>query len=63
MSEEPDSLPRLLTDLNGWYALTMLGVGLRTGLLDALLVGPGDAAEMARRAEVDERNALEWLRA
>ncbi|MGB9011557.1 MAG: class I SAM-dependent methyltransferase [Aeromicrobium sp.] len=63
MSEESDSLPRLLTDLNGWYALTMLGVGLRTGLLEALLAGPGDAADLARRADVEERNALEWLRA
>lgn len=58
-----ESPPRLLTDLVSWYAMTMLGLGLRTGLLDALLAGPGDAATIADRASIDERNALEWLRA
>jgi len=53
--------PKWLSQLLGWYAMTVLGLGARTGLLDALLAAPGTAAEIAERAGVDERNALQWL--
>ena len=39
----------------------VLALGQRTGLLDALLAGPGTADEIAARAGVDARNAREWL--
>ena len=58
----PDETPTLLRDLFGWYSLVLLGLGMRAGLLDALLAGPGTAAEVAERAGVDDRNAYEWLR-
>lgn len=63
MSDSGHQPPRFLTQLFGWYALTMLGVGARSGLLDALVEGPGTTEEIAQRAGVDPRNALEWLRA
>ena len=62
MTESAHQPPPLLRDLFGWYSLTLLALGDRVGLLDALLVGPGTAAEIAGRASVDERNAFEWLR-
>jgi 2-polyprenyl-3-methyl-5-hydroxy-6-metoxy-1,4-benzoquinol methylase len=58
-----DEQPRWLTQLFGWYAMTVLGLGARTGLLDAVRAGPGTADEIAARAGVDKRNTLEWLRA
>jgi SAM-dependent methyltransferase len=60
--EASDQTPSLLRDLLGWYSFVLLGLGMRTGLLDALVAGPGTAAELAARAGVDERNAFEWLR-
>jgi hypothetical protein len=55
--------PLLLTHLAGWYATNALALGHRSGLLAALLDGGGTAADIAARAGVDRRNALEWLRA
>ena len=62
MTEETHAVPAFLRDLFGWYSMVLLGLGRRTGLLDALLSGPGTAEEIAARAGVDTRNALEWLR-
>lgn len=62
MSEE-NLPPKFLTDLFGWYAMTMLSLGARTGLLAALEQGPGTADDIAARAALDKRNCLEWLRA
>ncbi len=58
----PEAVPKVLSDLFGWYSLNLLALGMRTGLLDALLEGPASSPEVASRAEVDPRNALEWLR-
>lgn len=58
-----DDFPRFVHDLFGFYSFLNLGVGQRTGLLAALVTSPGTPAEVAGRAGVDERNALEWLRA
>lgn len=62
MSDQPDEMPKVLRDLFGWYSMSLLAVGLRSGLLDALLAGPGTAEVIATRAGVDRRNAYEWLR-
>jgi 2-polyprenyl-3-methyl-5-hydroxy-6-metoxy-1,4-benzoquinol methylase len=58
-----DERPKWMTDMLGWYAITMCALGASTGLLDALLERPGSASEIAERSGADERNALEWLRA
>lgn len=42
--------------------MVLLGLGRTTSLLGALLEGPGTATEIAARADVDTRNAFEWLR-
>lgn len=62
MTEPAPQPPTILRDLFGWYSLTLLALGDRVGLLDALVTGPGTAAEIAARARVDQRNAFEWLR-
>lgn len=62
MNAPAEQPPALIRDLFGWYSLTLLALGDRVGLLDALILGPGSAAEIAQRASVDERNAFEWLR-
>lgn len=62
MSEQDHSPPTLLRDLFGWYSLTLLALGMRSGLLDTLLEGPGTADEVAARAGLDLRNVHEWLR-
>jgi SAM-dependent methyltransferase len=59
--DQPPSLPLPLEHLRGWYAIVMLALGRRTGLLDALLAGPGTGDELAERAGVDARNSREWL--
>jgi SAM-dependent methyltransferase len=60
MSDD-SGLPLLLQHLIGGYAMLLLGLGRRTGLLDAAVAGPGTADEIAARAGVDPRNAREWL--
>jgi 2-polyprenyl-3-methyl-5-hydroxy-6-metoxy-1,4-benzoquinol methylase len=63
MSEPGQQPPALIRDLFGWYSLTLLALGDRVGLVDALMLGPGTAPEIADRAGVDDRNTFEWLRA
>jgi len=58
----PEAAPLLLQHLNGMYAMQVLAVGDRSGALAALLDGPGDAAEIAARSALDERNVEQWLR-
>jgi SAM-dependent methyltransferase len=62
VADQEHAPPKFFTDLVGWYSLTTLAIGSRTGLLDALCAGPGTVDEIADRAGVDRRNALEWLR-
>jgi 2-polyprenyl-3-methyl-5-hydroxy-6-metoxy-1,4-benzoquinol methylase len=51
-----------LADLTlGHVLITMIGLGHRVGLLDALAAGPATAAAIASRAGVDPRYAQEWL--
>ena len=54
-------MPRFVDDLFGCYAILLLGIGSRVGLLDALLSGPGSADELAGRAGADPRSTHEWL--
>jgi SAM-dependent methyltransferase len=61
MTDETD-LPPFLPHLIGAFAVLLLQVGHRTGLLEAVLAGPGTAEELATRAGADARNAEEWLR-
>ncbi|HEX2849389.1 MAG TPA: class I SAM-dependent methyltransferase [Acidimicrobiales bacterium] len=63
MTDEGPSYPKFVRDLFGWYSITMLALGARTGLLDAVLSGGGSVEEISRRAGTDSRNTLEWLRA
>ena len=60
MTGEAD-LP-FLPQLTGAFAVVLLQIGHRSGLLDAVLAAPGTAEEVAGRAGVDVRNAEEWLR-
>lgn len=53
----------LLNQLSGWAASVLLGVGLRTGLLDAVLIGPGTAEQIAERAGTSVPSTREWLAA
>ena len=53
-------LPLLFNDVARWYAVTAAALGIRTGLVDALLDGGGRAAELAGAAGVDEDNAARW---
>jgi ubiquinone/menaquinone biosynthesis C-methylase UbiE len=51
-----------LTDLMTGSALTMLiGIGHRTGLLEAAAAGPATSAGLAERAGLEERYVREWL--
>ena len=61
MTDDGHALPKLFADLSGWYAMTALAVGARTGLLPALEAG-GTVEEIGARAGADPRNTLEWLR-
>jgi len=55
---------KLLGDLGGTMASMMAVLGDRLGLFKDLAErGPATSAELAERAGVDERYALEWLRA
>jgi SAM-dependent methyltransferase len=53
---------RALTDVAGTMATLLCVIGDRLGLFVALDEGPATAADLAARARVDERYALEWLR-
>jgi len=50
----------LLSDTARWYAATTVALGIRTGLIDALLAGGGTADELAAAARVDPDNAARW---
>lgn len=55
---------RMLDVLNSGALAVMISVGHRTGLLDAMAgAGPLTSAELAARAELDERYVREWLAA
>jgi 2-polyprenyl-3-methyl-5-hydroxy-6-metoxy-1,4-benzoquinol methylase len=54
---------RLLDDMAGAMIGVLCALGDRLGLFTALAAGPVDAVELARRAEVDERYARDWLAA
>lgn len=53
---------RALGDVAGAMATILCAVGDKLGLFAALEGAPATAAELAKRAAVDERYALEWLR-
>jgi hypothetical protein len=40
MTDQEQAPPTLLNNLFGWYAMVIVGLGMRTGLLDALLEVP-----------------------
>lgn len=60
-----DALPpfarTLLGTINGAATALMLSIGHRTGLFEALTRGPATSAELAARADLDERYVREWL--
>jgi SAM-dependent methyltransferase len=55
-----NDLPPLFHDVARWYAATTVALGIRTGLVDALLSGCGTTAELATAAGVDAGNAERW---
>jgi SAM-dependent methyltransferase len=57
-----DETPLFFQHLPGLFAVTLLQIGRRTGLLDAVLEEGGTAQQVADRAGADARNATEWLR-
>ncbi|AXG12549.1 class I SAM-dependent methyltransferase [Intrasporangium calvum] len=63
MTDEQQGFGKFAQDLFGWYSITMLALGARTGLLEALLSGGGTVDEISQQAGTDLRNTLEWLRA
>jgi hypothetical protein len=58
-----DETPLFFEQLHGLFAVTLMQIGRRTGLLDAVLADGGTAQEVGDRAGADHRNAAEWLRA
>jgi len=54
-------MERLMDHFAGYFAVSVLGLGHRAGLLAALLEGGGTAGEIAGRAGAHERSAREWL--
>jgi SAM-dependent methyltransferase len=56
-----DETPLFFEHLPAVFAVTLLQMGRRSGLLDAVLAEGGTAAEVGERAGVDHRNAAEWL--
>src|SRR3954467_4730912 len=57
-----DETPLIFEHLPGLYAVTLLQIGRRPGLLDAVLANGGTAQEVGDRAGADHRNTAEWLR-
>jgi SAM-dependent methyltransferase len=53
-------LPPLFNDVARWYAASTVAIGIRSGLIDALLDGGGSADELAAAADVDPANAARW---
>jgi len=63
---DPEALAagqRLLGDLSAAVTCILCALGDRLQLFEALALGPATSAELAERAQVDERYAREWLRA
>jgi ubiquinone/menaquinone biosynthesis C-methylase UbiE len=56
-----EGMQRLMTHLNGYFAVTTLALGHKSGLLATMLDGGGTAADVARRAGTHERSTEEWL--
>src|SRR3954463_9012341 len=50
-------------DLIGWLRSQVAAIGQELDLFSILAAAPATAAELASRASIDERYALEWLRA
>jgi SAM-dependent methyltransferase len=61
--DEPaaDGVERLVGHLESYFLVAELVAGWRAGLLQAVLDGPGTAAEVAERAGAHERSTGEWL--
>ena len=58
-----EGMERFFTTLNGYMALQALAIAHRTGVLTALLQGPGTAAQIAERSSTHERPTCELLAA
>ncbi|CAA9300056.1 MAG: hypothetical protein AVDCRST_MAG26-4730 [uncultured Chloroflexia bacterium] len=56
-------MQRLMDHFAGYFAVSVLGLGHRSGLLAALLEGGGTAEQIAARAGAHDRSAEEWLAA
>src|SRR5260370_18364144 len=52
---------RFMGMLNQTMLVSMLDLGRRTGLIDALAEGPGTSDDIADRAGLNERYVREWL--
>jgi SAM-dependent methyltransferase len=52
---------RLLGVYNGAMLTLMIDLGNRVGLFDAAAKGPGTSADLAKRADLNERYVREWL--
>src|SRR5439155_3538043 len=52
---------RFMGMLNDSMLISMLDLGRRTGLIDALAEGPGTSDDIADRAGLNERYVREWL--
>jgi 2-polyprenyl-3-methyl-5-hydroxy-6-metoxy-1,4-benzoquinol methylase len=59
--EQPSPADRLADLSLGHVLITMIGLGHRLGLLDALAAGPATAEQIAARAAVAPRYLQEWL--
>lgn len=62
-AEAMAGMQRVMEHFTGYFAVALLGLGHRSGLLAALLEGAGTAAQISGRAGAHERSAEEWLAA
>lgn len=61
MAAGDGSTPDFLRDVASFYTLHALFIGLRTGLIDAVLAGAATVDEICARAGVDRVHARNWL--
>src|SRR6478752_4329648 len=54
-------LGKVLTDTSGMTTTIMASIGDRLGLFQQLAHGPATSAQLATRADINERYAREWL--
>jgi SAM-dependent methyltransferase len=54
-------LGKVLTDTSGMTVTILAAIGDRLGLFRQLAITPATSAQLAARAEIDERYAREWL--